>query len=457
MIIRRMVLTGAMCCMLLGGCGKNDVDMISDYGSEKVAPQEIRITEENERDAVVNPGSEAEAHELFGEGTVKWNETFTAYDEAVQCNIDVEFERILGKYLPTYKCIQINSESFHEEEIVQNLFGENARKRTDLVLTQDNGDSYKLMQSITGFLYSAGEIDVDETAITPWIEKDNYFVHTYEGIYRNSDCQLAIGYSSELGKAYLAMYAKNPGEMIGHPEYGAVEASGVVKEYCGPVYSMVTYEEDSKKAMPNNCNLSQEEQLEKVNTFMKDYLLLDCNPDSFSTSNFGYIGMNIMNDEPNEAEYYSGPDHMYRQDDDGLLEKNGYYITLADNFGGIYTEGWPDHGGFYVDDQGVVSFDLFLSEILTDKISEDTDIIDYENLQKCLKDAIVAKADSEKVKAEKLYFTEMKVIYSMVQDESDPNTGEMVPTLVLSATEGVVYKMQVYINMVDGSLMDVKY
>ena len=86
MTIRRLVLTGAMCCMLLGGCGKNDVDMISDYGSEKVVPQEIRITEENERDAVVNPGSEAEAHELFGEGTVKWNETFTAYSFAIRTN-----------------------------------------------------------------------------------------------------------------------------------------------------------------------------------------------------------------------------------------------------------------------------------------------------------------------------------------------------------------------------------
>ena len=465
---RKLVPVWAICSMLLlGGCSSDDLDLITDYGNNDVTVALAEGTVQVDDSSMDGDSDSAIlGHDLFGSGKFEWKDNFITDDGSVKVDIDVDFNRVDVKKLPVYEYTALNSSTIREEEIVKNLFGDTAEKRMEEKLSLEREDSYKLIQSLSGFLNIVNEREIATDFFNPelpcWIEKDRYYIHTYEGIYRNVSCQLIIGYNYDTGTAYISMYPKNPGSMIGHPEYENVEVSNLKQEFQG-MAMMEKTENDSKKAMENQCRMSKEERIETVQAFMKDMLIMDTNKDMLSASDVGYIGEETAGAEQNELEFYEKRFDITNPDDPKALEvteKNGYYISILNSFGGInsYAEAWNSYnqGGFYVNDDGVMGFNLIINECLGEKLNDNTPVLGFEDLKECFQKELSADIYEDIVKRDVVYIKDMEILYRRCPGEN-ANQGTMVPVLHMSAVEGAINILDVYMSMIDGTIIEIRY
>ncbi len=471
MIKRKYIISGVMCLMLaVSGCGKAEPEIISDYGNitEQTVSESVQSKNENNSEER-NPeegDSDTVSHDLFGTGSVQWGDTFTSDDQKVNINVNISYEKKDVKSLPVYNYNSLKADSLHEEDIVKNLFGENAEKIAERNLAAESEDSLKLIQSYRGFLFmNDSRQEYDNAPLPAWTQNDDYFVHTYEGVYRNTDCQLIIGYNYNTDTAFFSMYPKNPGSMIGHPEYEWSEVTGLDTEFMGmPIFyeGPDGAENDSDEILlTNKCTLSKESQINTAFGFLKDYLLLDINPDCLSTDQAGSMGQSSVSTEQNEIEYFTKVPEYLGDTNSECVERNGYYINILNMISGfnIHAEDVNSYnqGGIYVDDGGVIGFNIILNECLLDKQLENTSVLSFENLKSSFKSIVAEKLDTDKIKSDNLFFTDMDIEY--MRDSSDSETGSMVPALHLTAIaeDGFTIPVQVYINMIDGSLIDIVY
>ena len=178
--------------------------------------------------------------------------------------------------------------------------------------------------------------------------------------------------------------------------------------------------------------------------------------------------------------FYTGPEDMFTTEDPltgelkdpNFQEKNGYYVALSNNIGGIFTYGASaasyrnyayydmanyNQGGFYVSDDGVMGFILLFDGWLTEKIAEDSSILSFEILKESFIKEVSENVDPSKLNTDKLYFKNMYLTYYGITNPDDETTGTLVPALWFTATEGTTTKMTVIINALDGSLIDISY
>ena len=65
--------------------------------------------------------------------------------------------------------------------------------------------------------------------------------------------------------------------------------------------------------------------------------------------------------------------------------------------------------------------------------------------------------DSSQVDTDALHFKNMNVVYYGVADPDNASEGTMVPALWVHAVDGTRDTLEVIINALDGSLIEIKY
>ena len=494
MIGKKIILAGICSAMLLlGGCGKTD-DKIEEYGGEQVETTAVTegsseaegsdVTEEE----ISGTGND-EVNPLLGSEKIEWRDKFDAADGKIQADIYIDYVPVPASELPMYNYKNLKLGDVKEEEIVKNLFGETATQYTGTF--EETGSMYNMLDAYMCFYCVAVSPMPDKMEFKAWVDEENYFIHTYEGTYRNMDCMLMVGYGYECNCSFLAMYPINAGDAINHPEYavmGRLTPSSmsyyVNESAAGDVVSSENGTETDDKNV-NKCTLDDDELLATCTDFLNEYLMIEACEDAFTTEDQSYYMVSVEDGEVQKGPrqdvvFYTGPEDMFTTEDPltgelkdpDFQEKNGYYVALSNNIGGIFTYGASaasyrnyayydmanyNQGGFYVSDDGVMGFILLFDGWLTEKIAEDSSILSFEILKESFIKEVSENVDPSKLNTDKLYFKNMYLTYYGITNPDDETTGTLVPALWFTATEGTTTKMTVIINALDGSLIDISY
>ena len=499
MVRRKSIIAGILCSMLvLGGCGKAPEE-ISDYGNgidDHVVENSIggidstQADTETEADTSITTGTSNLANnELFGNKQIQWRDNFTVDDDKMKADVYIDYYPIPAEKLPLYKYRQVKLEDIHEDEIVEKIFGGTAEKRTS-DLSIENGDSGELVMNYSGFLYSCvNRMDPNQT-YSGWVDGEDYFIHTYEGQYKGVDAQMIIGYSYITGSVFLTMCPKVPGELIDNPNY---KGMGTYQDMSEAEWAMTGDEKNDYDlyldGLANKCQKTPDELVEDVSDFVGETFGIKPCEAAFQTRDEGYMvavdGEVVVNDESTprtEVVFYNIDDELLlsshdgenKYDTEGLMiqEKNGYYVSLCNNISGFGSFGKAsdsyknyeyyelaafNQGGFYVNDYGVLGFCMIFDSLLTEEVADSANVLSFENLKNAFVTAVSENVDSSQVDTDALHFKNMNVVYYGVADPDNASEGTMVPALWVHAVDGTRDTLEVIINALDGSLIEIKY
>jgi hypothetical protein len=292
------------------------------------------------------------------------------------------------------------------------------------------------------------------------------------------------------------MCVKTPGDLIDHPDY---KGMGTYYNAAGAEYYTGDDNSDDTTArnMTNKCEMSKEELIDTVSDFMEDTFDIHACQEAFTTdgvfySDYVYVDgaqdvvASVESEDPAvDVVFYSVDDDVYwynteydymtaEEDQVGLMfeEKNGYYVSLDNDIGGFnkyaqgsYTNYYHSYvgvsanneGGFYVNDTGVMGFSIIYDGWITEKVTESTSVLSFENLKAAFVTAVSEQTDTSKLDVENLYFKDMTMIYYGLPNPDDPLEGTLVPAIVINAMDGTFDRMEVTLNIVDGSVIAIKY
>ena len=502
---KRTILAGVLSAMLiLAGCGKQDA--ITDYGNgvddhlteeTKGGVDSTAANTESEGDITETAATKSDLskNELFGDKQIQWRDKFSVDDGKVNVDVYIDYNPMPIKELPLYKYTRASAAVIDEEKVVEKLFGDTAIQRTT-PLDIEKGDSLELIQNYTTFLFRAMDTMGERIEIKTWAEEETFRVHTYEGQYKGTDAQMIFAYDFSSDIVFVSMCVKTPGDLIDHPDY---KGMGTYFNAVGAEYYTGDDNSDDTTArnMTNKCDMSKEELIDTVSDFMEDTFDIHASQESFTTdgviySDYVYVDgsqgvvASVESEDPAvDVVFYSVDDDMYwynteydymtaEEDQVGLLfeEKNGYYVSLASDIGGFnryaqgsYTNYYHSYegvaannqGGFYVNDTGVMGFSIIYDGWITERITESTSVLSFENLKAAFVTAVTENTDTSKLDVDSLYFKDMTMIYYGVPNPDNPLEGTLVPAIVINAMDGTFDRMEVTINIVDGSLISIAY
>jgi hypothetical protein len=503
MIKKKSLIAGVLCAMfVLGGCGKSAE--IEEYGNGK-----IEATSETEGDTSNNTEEKTETvkngdaagivykKQSSSENTesvsaeiikpIEWRDNFDVDGGKLKGDVYIDYTPVPVSKLPVYNYKKMGPSDINEEEIVKNLFGETAVKKTTAF---DIDDSSELLNSYFDFYWSCISNITDTVSCEGWVDNEDYYFHTYEGTYKNVDCQLLFGYSYTTNATLIAMYPKNPGDIVDCPEY---KGMGIYTKQTKYDYMVVggeakVEEQDSgseAEEMANKCSLNSNQLVDTVRKFMSEELMIETCDDAFTPYDLihdeTWVGdpeidvvFYDVNDELFLSENYDAYSGSFEYEELPYIDKNGYYVRLTNDIGGIgsfareasiyrnydyYDVAAYNQGGFYVNDDGIMGFDIIFDGWLTDKVAEDTTVLSFDNLKECFISEVSKNVDSSKISTNtgSLYFKDMTLIYYGIENPDNDKEGTMVPALWFTATEGTAIKLQVILNAVDGSLISIEY
>jgi hypothetical protein len=321
-----------------------------------------------------------------------------------------------------------------------------------------------------------------------WTEEDDYFIHTYEGSYNNIVYQMLISYH-RIGKCLtVSMFPKNVADLVDNPDIERMvclyATGGTYIEELPDSYDM-----DFKTLLSDRPNLSTASDdffKEKAYELTKKKIGIDLIDGSvvgeYNLS--GYFNGTVLieggtttfevSDDENElekTELLFLPEHI----DDNLTGavRSGYMYDVVEEFGssGLYrsyiryegmTQPKMQNGGYlWVDDRGVVGFDITFGYNMKEIMSEDVPILTFENAMKAFEEAVRDNIDISKLgladSKTKIYF---KNAYFMYYPIPSPNKmGEYIfaPVWSIESVNGTITQSTTIINAMDGSLVEIFY
>ena len=106
----------------------------------------------------------------------------------------------------------------------ETLFGDTAVALSDSnerKLDQNAGDSINLINALGDLLYHFNHDSeyINYSSLSSWYDKNEYYIHCYEGEYNGKDYQFAIGFCESYGEMAIGLFPKNPGQLIDDPSY----------------------------------------------------------------------------------------------------------------------------------------------------------------------------------------------------------------------------------------------
>ncbi len=452
-------------------------------------------------------------------------------------NINVVYDALYAEeteMMSSHKIKLISEEDVKEEEIVKNIFGDTAKKLSGS-LNESMGDSVELVNAYYQIRYSFtgsygiefnvetdadGEL-VEETAECPAaVDEEEYYIHTYEGLYNNHTYQLLIAYHRTRCCARIALFPKNLSEYAGQPGIGGV---GYLYPIEGLFYLSNNENMEKLQTMDverilsdreNKCNLSADTIKSEAKKFFKEKLGINTVentfelPGGFSGSIYAMGSAMVTQSSDGTVTYSMGED--FPEESDGLVDliimpedidekltgavKDGYLLQMNGKYNGLpvvapgfdgsrmgyynYNIGQPyiylmndeeskvaknNFGSIWVDDSGVAGMDISIYYSIEEVMSEDVPLITFENAMKCFEKEVAENFDITQLgytrndNKQKIYFKEISLVSYMLPSPGDKYEYTFVPAWVINSVNGTSVQSTTLINAMDGSLIDIQY
>ena len=493
--------------LVLSGCGEEGEKeyVVEDYeiaGGNKTAGGSAEKEEgETSQDIPVN-SEQGSIKERLGEKT-SFQDAFSI--GGISADINVNYNPIeiggLTDKLPSYKVAEIAENDVDEEGIVNRIFGDTAGKMNGN-LKVDAGDSEYIIRAFTEMLYEfSGEApDVDMfmggligevTESQAWIEEEDYFIHTYEGLYNEIEYQLMIAYSRVKKYKVVSLFPKHVSDLVDDPNIEGVTllfpGNGLYIESIPDSYEM-----DFRQVMsdrPNRSQLSEDKLIDKSYSFVENKIGLDLLDDSINPyyDMYDAIGMAVeIEGETGDITYDGLPAETEKTEllfmpktiDENLTGaiRSGYLFQVEDRIGGMtldaglykpnynydsYEPRLKNSGEMWVDDSGVVAFDMTIGFNVVEKVSEDVPILTFENAMKAFEEAAINNFDTSQVSVtdsnKKVYFKNAYLLYYPIPSPDKEGEYIFAPVWAVESVNGSVTQSTTLINAMDGSLVEIVY
>lgn len=477
-------------CMALTGCGKQN-NIVTDYGEQVKnasgedgeAADTVIDTDNDTGNSGVNSviSSGASLREMVGTERFEWKDGFETngvpVDIGVKCSVPDE------PYINVYQVEKITMEELNDDEIVSALFGDTAVKLDELTAEPRqirNIDDVCDMTSAYDNLSWRHE-DERNGDKRVWIDGYDFYIHMYQGKRDGVDFYLLLSYeyvenewTGELnGQRTILLSPVSISDYIGDEDYDSVMVYS-----CNPGSDMVE---------PDNRMEFSETMADDVGEFLKNNFKINAYKNIVSP-NTGDAYPDTMNVEKSDLVFINGQAASYIEskhtiadeygdyldiDDDELYQlmakdgfANGYELVFSGKLSGLFeTMGDNEQyklnnsGHVLVTDKGVMQV-LFRQSMEVTDITENVQILDENKIKECFKDAVMNKIDKEKIgDRKKLYFDELYLSYYPVNNPNNEREYTCIPvwefrTKPEKTNVGDVVQFVVYINAIDGSLVD---
>lgn len=468
--------------MIISGCGKREEDFDIDYygGSEKTGDvvegieaddmsDENDISDEDEV-STDNSGSDIGplADRLGGKELI-FNDSLNVNGAAININLKyIASEDITS--IPTFRGSPIRENDVNEEEIVKNIFGDTAvalsgsnERKMEEKSDKESPQIISDMQTLV-FRYVRDSEYVNYLNLSSWIEKNDYYLHVYEGEYHGSNYQLLIGYWESYNELFISLYPKDFSEVLNDSSidtYSLVDDKGLFGQTQGAAPKLYTLEEISQ-GRPNECKKSEEELLNLCDEELKTKLniYLPENSLTLNSSTSQMMGVDIDNGKTdqrtevvffNEAELHAANyDHVRRRGYATIVRFGCNGISLIPGFEtvGLYDQ---MYGMIVLDDNGIEAMSMPVTYKCEDILTEDSTLIKFDKAMEALENALENEVNLKGIT--KINFDYMELNYFPVKSPDNPDEYTFVPAWVIYGDNKSDDLVRVVINAIDGSLL----
>jgi len=443
--------------LLCSACGKQEAEKITGYGEAGTTAVEAAASEGNDPEQgtpepdVTESGPTGDLPPMQFSGDPIWegNTSLDGIPVEISINQLVRDTDILH----VFRLTTITEDRVREKETVKNIFGDTAKevKRT---LSLSGGDALRLIWDAGGYIsQNAGEYSFDyseKSTAESWVDNSEYYWHTYEGMYLDTEYQLGIGYNKESCEKMLSLYPKNPGDAIGVPSCDRADIVWFSADGPNSTYWNGVYLKEAMKDRPNRTRSTEEELCRKVMEFSKEMLYVDVSREDLRSM----TGSEVGSPQTNELFFYASKDEDNKEFPGAVLD--GYVVSWDMFHSGEYMGVYGNSGNFGVTDKGVVAGTMVASYEVTEELTDNAEVLKFDAVMESLSKYITENFDKSRVNGQKLQIHMATLIYYPVTKNEDPTESTLVPAWDFKVTSNGVIA-EIIMNALDGSYLSTLY
>lgn len=454
--------------LCLTACG-NKTENVTDYGGAVSDTSQGTGTESN---SSTGENGGKSGTRLTGKlppkqsgGDPIYEDSFSVGSKPVEVSItDIDYDT---EQLRTYRVSKITEDKIHEKEIVRNLFGDGAKELHDKI-SPEAGDAERVCAACRKYDCEIQGIELDEVLeevnrlkgkwdtgpVPAWVEGDDLFWHTYEGLYEGIAYQLTIAYRRNEKVKYITFYPKNPGDVVGDPELTQLIS------FSGAIYFDDATMENMRKLwdQPNQSEKGEGELCRMAEEFSKEKLCGRLPVDDLSMGTANYAAENGTEERPQQLLFST--DLFGKESPRGIVD--GYVLECSwthtgnAGFGDQTTDAGNNSGQLFVTDHGVIGASLTYSYELQEELSEQVEILPFENVMTALREQLPEHFDPAKINGSSLKIGSATLAFYPVESPEKPGEATFVPVWRFWAgSNGGVGVIT--LNAMDGSLVRIEY
>ena len=461
-----MIMISSLFCLSLMGCG-NKPASVDDYGSEAGAATDTENDAENDGDTGV-PSAQS-LSEMLGGTSLKYNNSFTLGDKQVTVDVsyDVKGDKNPSEYLVDF----VKEDQFDEQGIVNSFFGDTGVAcDKDYTLDLENGDSnYTILASqmiVFNNTSSGDSVTSWTTQGAAWVDEGTYYVHTYNGTYRNVDYQLLISYSQDRNELVVVLFPKDVAALSGDPACEYMDFSGVDGRFTNYYKnSLKEFTIDEVMAdRPNKCSLSDDQVIDTAVSSIKESVGMEYPADAMSmnSSIFGFSA--DYGEEAHKCEILYYPESALSSSDFEGAERNGYALSVLGSLDNLEvmtnTSSTAESASLYnngfvgIDDQGIVALYITSKYNFRDKTVENVKVLSFQEAMDAFVNEAPDNLDLSKESGldNNVTFDSVQLVYFPVAKEGSTSEYRLVPAWSLDTVDSDGETIvRVLINAEDGS------
>lgn len=449
----RVITIGLGLTLILTGCGGNTSGTVENYGGTSTGQEQVV------------QGLDSFPKTRFGDSDIVYEETFAIGN--VPAEIRLQSITWDMDQLYTRKMHIVTKDSIQEEQMIHAFFGDTAMK---VDREAEEEDAYRLRELCEAFQRVYHPENVIETkdkysisydfeTLPTWEDGSGFFYHTWEGKHDGTDYWLILGFREDTHSEIIRFYPKNPGELIGKPSFSQFEVYNTswggltladgrkIQDILGGKKNRTTKNDNSLKEMASN--------------FASETLQVSIPPDDMTFTDADdsrYIVYFINGGTISEDRYEDAVVDGYR------MNSRGMHSDYGVDFLGLYSFTPEDENRVidnqstvYLHDSGIIAGEYLIAYLPTES-EEGALILSLDPLISAFKSHMVENLDLSNANGRSVTLKYMKLIYYPIPSKEDPTEYSYVPTWEMDLRWNNNSTLAtVYINAIDGSLIDIHY
>ena len=468
-----------VCCVIMTGCGNRNA-VVTDYGNDKAEAAEDKNKEGMNLSSIPVSASGQNVREMLGADNIDWSERFEAGGLPVELTVKYtipdlpSLDAFAGARIADTGAADLKDQAGDsaEAQVVKNVLGDSAKLVEEVEsgtpveeLVRGEYDEewfefgnyyFAIHNAFDPFNKSNAELGYtdDQTLKFRSMDTDDFYIHIYEGKNDGVPARLIYGYSYKDQKQaigfvpiYLAEYFQGEKEYVESYEYGEISHDLQVE----------TTQDKMMEDKTNRCEMSDEELLRKTTDFLQNKLLIPVYDNMLSlNSKAAYISG--YGDDKTQMlfttrEYWSDPDEVLC---------NGYKVYISQRLSGLFPASGlgayllNNSGSVVVTSKGVLSAYVVRQMDITD-VTNNVQLLSADRIKECFLYAMQEQFDylGKDYSDKKLYFTSLKLTYYPMPDPNNELLFTYIPAWEFTTTAQSKPDVIVYINGIDGTLIDV--